>query len=436
VAQAGPFRRMDVHGGLELYPASYGYASGGYIADSKVSGQVSSVSQQQWYSQDSNFGSWSGSVWNMVFSGVTGAPAQSFPSPPMTTLATTPTSRDVPYLYVDSAGNYHVFVPSLRTGASGASWANGSTPGTSVPMSQFFVATPSNTAAQINSALAEGCNLFFTPGVYNIDQTINVTNPDTVVLGVGFPTLIPQNGVNTMQVADVNGVRIDGLLFDAGTTNSNALLTVGTQGSTTSHASDPTSVQDTFFRIGGDIAGKATNSLVVNASNTLLNDIWAWRADHGNSGTVGWTTNTAAHGLVVNGSNVLATGLFVEHYQQQQVVWNANGGETIFFQDEMPYDPPNQAAWMDGSSNGYPAYEVAPSVTSHQAYGMGSYCYFNVNPAVVADHAFEAPNTPGVQFHDLLTVSLGGVGVIEHVINETGGATPSNTTPVNVTSYP
>jgi hypothetical protein len=436
VAQAGPFRRMDVHGGLELYPASYGYASGGYIADSKVSGQVSSVSQQQWYSQDSNFGSWSGSVWNMVFSGVTGAPAQSFPSPPMTTLATTPTSRDVPYLYVDSSGNYHVFVPSLRTGASGASWANGSTPGTSVPMSQFFVATPSDTAAQINSALAQGCNLFFTPGVYNIDQTLNVTNPDTVVLGVGFPTLIPQNGVNTMQVADVNGVRIDGLLFDAGTTNSNALLTVGTQGSTTSHASDPTSVQDTFFRIGGDIAGKATNSLVVNASNTLLNDIWAWRADHGNSGTVGWTTNTAAHGLVVNGSNVLATGLFVEHYQQQQVVWNANGGETIFFQDEMPYDPPNQAAWMDGSSNGYPAYEVAPSVTSHQAYGMGSYCYFNVNPAVVADHAFEAPNASGVQFHDLLTVSLGGVGVIEHVINETGGATPSNTTPVNVTSYP
>ena len=129
VAQAGPFRRMDVHGGLELYPASYGYASGGYIADSKVSGQVSSVSQQQWYSRDSNFGSWSGSVWNMVFSGVNGAPAQSFPTPPMTTLATTPVSRDVPYLYIDSSGNYHVFEPSLRTNASGPSWANGPTPG-------------------------------------------------------------------------------------------------------------------------------------------------------------------------------------------------------------------------------------------------------------------------------------------------------------------
>src|SRR5450759_1393205 len=100
VAQAGPFRRMDVHGGLELYPASFGFASGGYIADTEVSGQASSVSQQQWYSQDSSFGSWAGSVWNMVFSGVTGAPAQSFPSTPMHTLATTPASRDHPYLYI------------------------------------------------------------------------------------------------------------------------------------------------------------------------------------------------------------------------------------------------------------------------------------------------------------------------------------------------
>ena len=436
VAQAGPFERMQINGGLELYPASNGYASGGYIANTNVTGQVSSVSQQQYYSQDSSFGSWSGSVWNMVFSGVTGAPAQSFPSPPMTTLATTPVSRDIPYLYVDSSGNYNVFLPSLRTNSSGPSWASGSTPGASVPMSQFFVATPSDTAAQMNAALAAGCNLFFTPGVYNINQTLNVTNPNTVVLGIGFPTLIPTGGVNTMQVADVDGVRIQGLLFDAGTTNSQALLTVGTQGSTVSHASNPISVQDTFFRIGGDIAGQATNSLIVNANNTLISDIWAWRADHGNAGTVGWTVNTAAHGLVVNGNNVLATGLFVEHYQNYDVQWLGNGGETIFFQNEMPYDPPNQAAWMNGSSDGYAAYEVGPNVTTHQAYGLGSYCYFNVNPAVVADHAFEAPDVPGVQFHDILTVSLGGVGVIEHVINETGAATPSNTTPSDVTSYP
>jgi F5/8 type C domain len=436
VAQAGPFRRMDVHGGMNLAPASNGFASGGFIADSKVSGQLSSVSQQQWYSRDSNFGSWNGSVWNMVFSGVNGAPAQSFPSPPMTTLATTPVSRDVPYLFIDSSGNYHVFVPSVRTNASGPSWNSGPTPGTSLAMSQFFVATPSNTAAQINAALAQGCSLFFTPGVYNIDQTINVNNPNTVVLGIGLPTLIPVNGVDTIHVADVDGVRIAGLLMDAGTTNSNTLLTIGPAGSSASHAGNPTSVQDTFFRIGGDIAGKATNSLVVNSSNTLVDDIWAWRADHGNSGTTGWTVNTASHGMIVNGSNVLATGLFVEHYQNLEVQWLGNGGETIFFQNEMPYDPPNQAAWMNGSSNGFAAYEVGPNVTSHTGFGLGMYCFFEVNKSVVADHAVETPTGSGIHFHDTLTVSLGGVGAIEHVINGTGGATPSNTTPVDITTFP
>jgi len=394
------------------------------------------VSQQQWYSRDSNFGSWNGSVWNMVFSGVNGAPAQSFPSPPMTTLATTPVSRDVPYLYVDSSGNYHVFEPALRTSASGPSWANGPTAGTSVPMSQFFVADPSMSAATINTALSQGCNLLFTPGVYNINQTLNVTHPDTTILGIGFPTLIPQNGVNTMAVSDVNGVRIKGLLFDAGTVNSSALLTVGTAGSTASHASDPISVQDVFFRIGGDIAGKATASLVVNANDTIVDDIWAWRADHGNSGTVGWTTNTADNGMVVNGNNVEATGLFVEHYQKTEVAWNGQNGKIIFFQNEMPYDPPNQAAWMNGSQNGYPAIAVASTVTSFGGWGLGSYCFFNVNPAVNSLNAYESPTTAGVAWHDLLTVSLGGTGTISHVINNTGAVTASNTTPSDVTSFP
>ncbi|MDX6503057.1 MAG: hypothetical protein QOE29_182 [Gaiellaceae bacterium] len=433
VAQAAPFRRIDVHGGLNVFPASFGYASGGYISDTKVTGQVASASQQQWYSKDSTFGSWSGSVWNMVFSGVGGAPAQTFPSPPMTVLGTTPVSRDVPYLYVDGTGKYRVFLPSLRTNASGPSWASGSTPGTSLPMSQFYVVKAGDTAATINSALSSGCNLFFTPGVYHVGQTLNVTKAGTVILGIGFPTIIPDGGVNAMSVADVDGVRIKGLLFDAGTTNSAALLTVGPAVGA-SHAGNPTTIQDVFFRIGGAGAGKATNSLVVNSNDVIIDHIWAWRADHGAG--VGWTTNTADNGLTVNGNNVLATGLFVEHYQKSEVVWNGQNGKTIFFQNEMPYDPPNQAAWMNGSVNGYPAYKVGAGVTSHEAWGMGSYCYFNVNPAVNSYHAFEAPNNAAVKFHDLLTVSLGGVGTITHVINDTGAVTASNTTPSNVVSYP
>ncbi|MFK0191851.1 hypothetical protein [Kitasatospora sp. NPDC090308] len=437
VAQAAPFRRIDVRGNLALYPASYGWASGGYVADTKVSGQAASISQQQWYTRDSSLGSWDGGVWNMVFSGVQGAPANTFPNPPETTLATTPVSRDVPYLYVDGSGKYRVFLPSLRTNATGPSWASGSTPGSSLPMSRFYVVKAGDTAATINNALSQGCNLFVTPGVYHLNQTLNVTRADTVVLGIGYPTFVPDNGVNAMQVADVDGVRLKGLLFDAGTTNSAALLTVGPSGSSANHAADPTTIQDVFFRIGGEIAGKATTSLIVNSNHTIIDHIWAWRADHGKAGTFGWNVNTADNGLIVNGNNVLATGLFVEHYQKYEVTWNGQNGKTIFFQNEMPYDVPNQAAWVSPTGvNGYAAYKVGNGVTSHEAWGLGSYCYFNVNPAVNAYHAFEVPNTAGVKFHDVLTVSLGHQGTISHVINDTGGVTPDGTVPVNVVAYP
>jgi hypothetical protein len=434
VSQAAPFRRMDIHGDLNLAPNGFGWASGGYIADSRVSGTVGPYSQQQWFTRDSQIGGWTNGVWNMVFSGVTGAPAQSFPDPPYTTLAQSPVTREKPYLYLDASGNYNVFVPSLRQNSQGASWTGGSTPGTSIPLSQFYVAKPADSAATINAALSQGLNLLFTPGVYHVNQTINVTRANTVVLGIGYPTLIPDNGVNAMTVADVDGVKLAGLLLDAGTVNSPVLLQVGPNGSAANHAANPTSIQDVFFRIGGAGAGKATTSLVVNSNNTIIDHIWAWRADHGTG--VGWTVNTADTGLIVNGANVTAYGLFVEHYQKYEVIWNGQGGRTIFFQNEMPYDPPDQATWRTGA-NGYAAYKVADGVTSHEGWGLGSYCFFNVNPSIVADRGFEVPNNSGVRFHDLLTVSLGGNGVISHVINNTGApAQGTATVPSKVVSYP
>ena len=443
VSQAAPLRHVHVVGNLHMGPTNQGngqgYSSGGFIADSKVDGIVSTGSQQQWYTRDSNVGQWYDGVWNSVFSGVVGAPAQAFPSPPYTTLATTPASREKPYLYIDSAGKYHVWVPSLRTNASGATWASGSTPGTSIPMSQFYVAKPSDTAATINAALAAGLNLFFTPGVYSLNQTINVTRANTVVLGLGFPTLQPVGGVNAMTVADVDGVKIAGLLFDAGTTNSAALLSLGSATSGTSHAANPTTVQDVFFRVGGGVAGKATASLVVNSNDAIVDDIWAWRADHGSAAT-GWTINTGNNGVVVNGARVLATGLFVEHYQQYQVLWNGENGKTIFFQNEMPYDVPSQAAWTSGNGNGWAAYKVGANVQNHEMWGVGSYCFFNIggtNTNINAARGFEVPNAAGVKVHDALTVSLGGNGTISNVVNNSGGiAQGTATVPVDLISYP
>ncbi|HEV3172496.1 MAG TPA: carbohydrate-binding protein [Actinocrinis sp.] len=432
-SQATPLRRMDINGSLAL--SLNGYSSGGFVGDSVVTGQVSSGSQQQYMLRNDQFGSWTGSNWNMVFTGSTGVPGQSFPNPPFTTVNTTPNISEKPYLYVDSSGNWNVFVPGNQANRQGASWSNGNTPGSSLPISSFFIANPSNTVAQINAALAAGQNLLFTPGIYQINGTINVTNPDTVVLGLGLATLVSNGGNTILSTADVNGIRIGGLIFDAGTTNSQVLVQIGPPGSSASHASDPTVLSDVFARIGGATVGSANQTLVVNSNNVIGDDLWLWRADHGNGGTVGWNTNTAANGLVVNGANVAMYGLAVEHYQQVQVQWNGSGGKDYFYQSEMPYDPPNQSAWMDGSARGYPSFAVSGSATGFQGYGLGVYCFFSTNNSVVSDNAFTS-SASGANWHDLVTVSITNAGAIENIINGVGGPTPTNTSANDLTSYP
>jgi hypothetical protein len=447
VSQAAPMRRVNITGGnltlMDYCTAGPHYASGGFIADSQT-GFIVNGSQQQFLVRDSSIGGWSNGVWNQVFSGVQGAPPQSFgPTPynppPYTTLDTSPVTRERPFLYVDSAGKYFVFVPALRRDSSGTTWGSGPAAGTSVPLSEFFVAKPGDSVSKINSALARGQNLILTPGIYHIDKTIKVKRADTIVLGLGYATLIPENGIVAMTVADVQGVILAGLLIDAGPENSPALLEVGKHhGRGGPHWSDPdnpTSLHDVFFRIGGSTPGKATLSLVVNSDDVILDHIWAWRADHGNG--VGWDVNTADTGVVVNGANVMAYGLFVEHYQKYQLIWNGENGRTIMFQNEMPYDPPSQQAWMHDGVNGFAAYKVADSVETHEAWGMGSYSFFNVDQVEIhAERAFEVPVTPGVKLHDILTVYLNANGGIDHVVNDTGAAVNSTNQVTNIVSYP
>ncbi|HEX4833899.1 MAG TPA: discoidin domain-containing protein [Trebonia sp.] len=450
VSQAAPMRRVQVNGNLSLMDYCNGgpdFASGGIIADSIFTGgTVTNGSQQQFFTQNSNLDGWSNSVWNQVFCGDPGAPAQSFaansgdsggPSS-YTTLGTCPVTEQEPYLYTNSAGAYNVFVPSLATNSSGATWtASTNTPGTSLALSTFYVVNSASTIAQINAALAAGDNLLFTPGVYSYASTINVTKADTKIIGLGFATIIPTAGNVTMNVADVSGVNISGLIFDAGPASSPSLLTIGTSGSAVSHASDPVTVDDVFFRVGGAETGTAATSFIDNSNNSIIDDVWAWRADHG-AGAGSWTSDQGNTGLIVNGSNVTAYGLAVEHYQQDEVIWNGQGGEVIFFQNENPYEVPNQASWMaSATQDGYPAFFVPGSVTSFQGYGMGSYSYFNQGAAIENSMAFQAPNTAGVKFHDLLTVFLNGSGGIQSVINGTGApVSPSFGGPSDVVSYP
>jgi hypothetical protein len=447
-SQASPMRRVDINGTLTLfdYCTSPSYSSGGFIADSVFSGgSVINGSQQQFVVRNSNIDDWTNSVWNQVFSGDIGAPEQSFgvtPGTQYTTLAASPVTEEEPFLYTDSRGSYRVFVPAVQHNSSGPSWASGTEAGRSIPISTFFVASPGTPTPAINAALARGRNLILTPGVYDLDQPIVVSRPDTVVMGLGFATLVPQHGNAAMIVAANTGVKLSGLIVDAGPVNSPVLLSVGVPGLGAGTAADPDTIQDVFFRIGGaeTTPVSATVSLLDNADNSIIDDVWAWRADHGND--VGWTQNKGDTGLVVTGNDVTAYGLAIEHYQKNEVIWSGQGGTDIFFQNELPYDPPTQSDWMESpSQDGYPAFLVTPNVRTFQGYGMGSYVVFIDTTATLYNaEAFESPDTPGVQFHDIFGVWIAGSGGDNSIINGTGGpvtsTNPGTVEPVDVTSYP
>lgn len=435
VSQAAPFRRMHVRGNIVLHQFN-GWASGGWMSDDLIDGTVDAGPQQQWISRNTEWGKWTGSNWNMVFVGVPDPPAGEWPSPPYTKIALTPVVREQPFLQVDAAGDYSVRVPSLRRNSAGITWHGGSTPGRSIPIDHFYIARPGiDTAASINAQLEKGKDLLLTPGIYDLMDAIHVTRHDTVVLGMGFATLRPINGTPAMTTADADGIIIAGLLFDAGPMQSPVLLEIGPDGSKARHAKDPISLHDVFFRVGGAGVGRTLINLKINSNDTILDHTWIWRADHGSG--VGWDLNTSANGLVVNGNNVTVYGLFVEHHQQFQVLWNGEGGRTYFYQSEIPYDPPNQASYRSApDTKGWASYKVANTVAHHDVWGLGVYSVFE-QPGVVLTRAIEVPKRADVKFHHMITVALGNHGAILNVINNTGGSTSMHprVTP-KVTTYP
>jgi hypothetical protein len=289
--------------------------------------------------------------------------------------------------------------------------------------------------ASINAQLDAGKDLLLTPGIYDLTEAIRVRRPDTVVMGLGFATLRPTKGNAAMTTADVDGLIVAGLLFDAGPDPSPVLLEVGPEGSKASHAKNPTSLHDVFFRVGGAGMGRAKVNLRINSNDAIVDHTWIWRADHGSG--VGWNLNTSANGLVVNGNNVKVYGLFVEHHQEFQVLWNGNGGRTYFYQSEIPYDPPDQASYTSAPrTNGWASYKVADQVTTHEAWGLGVYSVFR-HPNVVLSRAIEVPKVPGVKFHHMITVALDNLGEISNVIDDKGGPTftKPRVTPM-VTEFP
>lgn len=422
VSQAAPYRRVHLAGDLMLDDG--GWSSGGFMADCHVGGTIRSGSQQQWFTRNSQIGGWQGANWNMMFMGVDGAPQSSFPEPPYTTLSTVPVIREKPFLHLRSNGSWAVFVPALRRNASGSSWHEHPA-GRTIPLVDFLIAHPATSIEEINRALAAGRHLLLTPGVYRMREPVRVVRPDTVVLGLGLATLVSEAGNAAMIVDDVPGVSVAGLLIDAGSRFSPVLMQIGPKGALRDHHANPTLLADIFFRVGGAAVGNTATCLEINSRHVIADHLWIWRADHGDPDAgrvhVGWTESRGEHGLVVNGDDVICYGLFVEHFQGWQTIWNGERGRTFFYQNELPYDPPSQRLWRADSDRGWAAYKVAEHVRRHEAVGLGVYANFTADPSIVLSSAVEVPDTPGVHVANVTTISLGGgKGTIAHLVNDAG----------------
>jgi hypothetical protein len=415
VSQGTHLRRIHVAGTINLDDG--GFSSGGFVADSLIDGNINSGTQQQFFTRN-NDQKWTGASWNMVFVGDGTAPSA---WPANTRQDTTPLIREKPFLFVDGAGNYLVMVPSLESNSKGHSWGDGAPPGVAQSIGRFYIAKPGDSAATLNAQLAAGKNLLFTPGVYHLTSALQVDNANTILLGIGMATLSADSGNTLIRVADVDNVTLAGLLLEGGATRSGTLLEVGPAGSNADHSAHPTLLADMHCRTSGPRQGRIDSCFTINSNHVLLDNLWLWRADHSGSGVdSGWSNNIAKNGLIVNGNHVTAYGLFVEHFQEYQTLWNGNDGTTFFYQSELPYDVPNQGAWTAPTGHqGFASYKVADGVTSHKAMGLGVYSVFNAY--ITEQNAMEAPTGSGIAMSHMVTVSLAS-GQILNIVNDSGGS--------------
>lgn len=425
VSQASPMRRVHIKGDIQLH--DNGWASGGYLADSKIDDTVFAGGQQQWFTRNTELGNWDRGSWNMMFMGVLNAPEDKWPENPYTVIEKTPLIREKPYLALKGT-EYMLKVPQINKNRIGISWDSGHHNEEVYSLQDFYVVKAgADNASTINNALSRGKNIFFPPGIYVMDESLKITRTGTIMAGIGMATLKSGNGNPVIEIADVDGVTLSGFIIDAGANQSETLVRVGETNSVVDHEGNPSFLFDIFMRVGGYGEGKSSSCMIINSNNVVIDHTWLWRADHGKN--VGWDQNITKNGLIVNGDNVTVYGLFCEHFHEYQTLWNGDAGKVYFYQSEMPYDPPTADSFNHGTTNGYASYKVSEDVSSHEAWGLGIYCVFFKAPVIV-DQAIETPTHIEKDIHHKIIYWLYGgnkESKILSVINGKGGHVDVNT---------
>lgn len=439
VSQSTSARRMLIES-TSKYISDVGntnfWGSGGFIADTRyTSSRPNWKGQQQWYTRNTVFPPGSGAMggsYNMVWQGCIHPPQEDNVN---TLIPATPVIREKPFLFIDGDGEYKVFVPAWQKDRTGISWSATDMGEGKIQdlLTEWYVTREGDTDQEINRALKAGKNIFFTPGHYALNAPIQVNRKEAILLGAGIAsvTLEPteKNTWGCIYADDKDGIIIAGLLMDS-FNSTTYQVRVGNEGADADHSANPLLLADITCRVGG-VQSKNVQlhvSMQINSNHVVGDHFWLWRADHGSQrgGDLRWVRDRCKNGLIVTGSDVTLYALFAEHYQEYEVLWLGERGKTFFFQNEPPYDAPDQVSWSSqgGRIAGYAAFKVANTVKEHHSIGMGSYAVFTgTDGNVNKKNGFEIPHSPNVKLEKMCITRFAGTGQIQNVINGMGGST-------------
>ena len=97
-----------------------------------------------------------------------------------------------------------------------------------------------------------GLHVVMSPGIYHLDEPLTLSHSGQVLLGLGLATLVPTRQNAVVRVGDVDGVRVAGLLLQAGPQAGGAMSPALLEWGTGEHAgasSNPGVISDVFARV-------------------------------------------------------------------------------------------------------------------------------------------------------------------------------------------
>ena len=383
VSQAAPYRRMHVRGNLAL--SDGGWSSGGFIVrhqDRRADPVRLAAAVADPQLRDGQLERLELEPGLRRRPGRAGAAASRARRTPRS--ARRRWSREKPYLYVDgSRRRTRSSSPACGPTRPAPPGPAATRPGSRCRSARSTSSSPATPRRPSTPPSPQGKNLLVTPGVYHLEPDAQRDPGRTPSCSAwAWPPSYRDNGITAMTVADVDGVRVAGLLFDAGTTNSHG-PDAGRPGRLVGDPRRRTRPCCPTCSSGSAARSPARPpvSLRINSDNVIGDHTWIWRADHGNGGTrrLDHQPGRQRPGRQRRQRDLLRPVRRALPAVPDDLERRERAHVLLPERDALRPAEPGRLHERRRRRAG-PRTRSADSVNNHEAWGLGSYAFFNANP--------------------------------------------------------